>query len=164
LWPEESSDLNYLYVLENAGNKARNTELQDRALSRFVELGQNSAEYHLLMGKAFLNREENDQALAELEQAAQSDPNLPLVHFNLGLAYLVRLDFDHAKEEFEKDIALNQTLLSTTTDWAAVTFISSRTIKQKKTSARRCALILTWRVRILVWRACTSGKSDLIRP
>ena len=80
--------------------------MQDRALSRFVELGQNTAEYHLLMGKAFLNREENDKALAELEQAAQSDPNLPFVHFNLGLVYLARLDFDRAKEQFEKDIAL----------------------------------------------------------
>ncbi len=106
LWPQESNDLNYLYVLGNAADKAGNTELQDRALSRFVELGQNTAEYHLLMGKAFLNREENDKALAELQQAAQSDPNLPFVHFNLGLVYLARLDFDRAKEQFEKDIAL----------------------------------------------------------
>jgi tetratricopeptide (TPR) repeat protein len=106
LWPQESNDLNYLYVLGNAADKAGNTELQDRALSRFVELGQNTAEYHLLMGKAFLNREENDKALAELQQAEQSDPNLPFVHFNLGLVYLARLDFDRAKEQFEKDIAL----------------------------------------------------------
>ena len=106
LWPQESEDLNYLYVLGNAADKAGNTALQERALTRFVELGQNTAEYHLLMGKAFLNREENDKAVAELQQAAQSDPNLPFVHFNLGLAYLVRLDFAHAKEEFEKDIAL----------------------------------------------------------
>jgi len=106
LWPQESNDLNYLYVLGNAADKAGNTELQDRALSRFVELGQNTAEYHLLMGKAFLNREENDKALAELQQAAQSDPNLPFVHFNLGLVYLACLDFDRAKEQFEKDIAL----------------------------------------------------------
>jgi Tfp pilus assembly protein PilF len=28
------------------------------------------------------------------------------VHFNLGLVYLAGLDFDHAKEQFEKDIAL----------------------------------------------------------
>ena len=106
LWPQESEDLNYLYVLGNAADKAGNSALQERALTRFVELGQNTAEYHLLMGKAFLNREENDKALAELEQAAQSDPTLPFVHFNLGLAYLVRPDFIRAKEEFEKDIAL----------------------------------------------------------
>jgi tetratricopeptide (TPR) repeat protein len=106
LWPQESNDLNYLYVLGNAADKAGNSELQDRALSRFVELGQNTAEYHMLMGKAFLNREENDKALAELEQAAKSDPHLPFVHFNLGLVYLARLDFDRAKDQFEKDIAL----------------------------------------------------------
>ena len=106
LWPQESDDLNYLYVLGNAADKAGNTALQERALTRFVELGQNTAEYHLLMGKAFLNREENDKAVTELEQAVQSDPNLPFVHFNLGLAYLAHLDFARAKEEFEKDIAL----------------------------------------------------------
>jgi Tfp pilus assembly protein PilF len=164
LWPEESSDLNYLYVLENAGNKARNTELQDRALSRFVELGQNTAEYHLLMGKAFLNREENDQALAELEQAAQSDPNLPLVHFNLGLAYLVRLDFDHAKEEFEKDIALEPDVAFNYDRLGLGYIYQQQDNKAEENFRQALRLILTWRVRILVWRACTSGKRDLIRP
>jgi tetratricopeptide (TPR) repeat protein len=61
---------------------------------------------HLLLGKAHLNREEDDQALAELEQAAQADPKLPMVHYNLGIVYKRRRDWEKAKEEFIKDIAV----------------------------------------------------------
>src|SRR5271163_172914 len=67
IWADESGDLNYLYVLGNAANKAGQAEIEERALTRFVELGKDTAEYHLLMGKAALNREENDKAIAELQ-------------------------------------------------------------------------------------------------
>jgi tetratricopeptide (TPR) repeat protein len=103
IWAKESSDLNYLYVLGNAANKAGQSDLEERALSRFVELGQNTAEYHMLMGKAALNREENDKAIAELQQAVEMDARLPFVHFNLGLAYLTRADFEKARDEFLRD-------------------------------------------------------------
>jgi tetratricopeptide (TPR) repeat protein len=55
------------------------------------------------MGKAALNREENDKAIAELQQAAELDARLPFVHFNLGLAYLARADFEKARDEFLRD-------------------------------------------------------------
>jgi tetratricopeptide (TPR) repeat protein len=106
LWQQKSDDLNYLYVLGNAADNARQPGIEERALSRFVELGQNTAEYHMLMGKAALNREENDKAIAELQDAMELDPNLPFVHFNLGLAYLERADFEHARDEFLKDAAV----------------------------------------------------------
>jgi tetratricopeptide (TPR) repeat protein len=97
IWPAESGDLNYLYVLGNAANKAGQAEIEERALGRFVELGQDTAEYHLLMGKAALNREEIDKAIVELQEAAGLDARLPFVHFNLGLAYLARADFEKAR-------------------------------------------------------------------
>ena len=106
LWPQESDDLNYLYVLGNAANKAGKSDVEDRALGRFVELGQNTAEYHMLMGKAALNRDENDKAIAELQKAVELDPKLPYVHFNLGLAYIAQADFEHARDEFQRDIAI----------------------------------------------------------
>ena len=120
LWPQESDDLNYLYVLGNAANKAGKPDIEDRALTRFLERGQNTAEYHMLMGKAALNRDENDKAIAELQKAVQLDPNLPYVHFNLGLAYMARADFEHARDEFardaaiEPDVAFNYDRLGTT--------------------------------------------------
>lgn len=60
----------------------------------------------MLMGKAALNRDENDKAVAELQKAVELDPDLPYVHFNLGLAYMARTDFEHAREEFLRDVAI----------------------------------------------------------
>jgi tetratricopeptide (TPR) repeat protein len=106
LWPEESNRLNYLYVLGIAAGKAKRPDLEDRALGRLVETGQNSAEFHLLMGKAHLNREEYDDALTELTAADKANPRLPFVHFNLGMVYMKKQDFERAKTEFLKDIAI----------------------------------------------------------
>jgi len=58
------------------------------------------------MGKAHLNRGEDNDAFKELETAAGMDSKLPFVHFNLGLAYLRKQDYDRAREEFHKEIAL----------------------------------------------------------
>ena len=93
LWPQASDQLNFLYVLGIAANKAGRADLEQRALGRLVETGQDTAEFHLLMGKAHLNREEYDEAIVELESAAKADPKLPFVHFNLGTAYLREAGF-----------------------------------------------------------------------
>src|ERR1700680_917235 len=106
LWSQASGQLNYLYVLGIAANKAGRADLEQRALSHLVEIGQNSPEFHLLMGKAHLNREEYDDAITELGLAAKGDSALPFVHFNLGMAYLKKQDLEKAKAEFLKDIAI----------------------------------------------------------
>ncbi|HTF43710.1 MAG TPA: tetratricopeptide repeat protein [Terriglobales bacterium] len=110
LWPQESSQLNYLYVLGIAANKAGRPDLEQRALGRLVETGQNSPEFHLLMGKAHLNREEYDDAIRELELAAKANPKLPFAHFELGLVYMKKQDFDHAKAEFLADLGVEPDL------------------------------------------------------
>ncbi len=106
LWDQSSNQLNYLYVLDIAAYKAKNTALEEKAAARLVEIGEGSPEFHLLMGKAHLNRGEYDDAVKELEAAAQADPKLPFVHFNLGLAYIHKQDYDRAHAEFHKDIAI----------------------------------------------------------
>jgi tetratricopeptide (TPR) repeat protein len=106
LWAKASGQLNYLYVLEHAADKAKNPALQEKAMAKLVEVGEGSPEFHLLMGKAHLNRGEYDDAVKELETAAQADPKLPFVHFNLGLAYTHKQDYDSARAEFHKDIAI----------------------------------------------------------
>ena len=106
LWGQASDQLNYLYVLGIAAYKAKNSALEEKALGRLVEIGENSPEFHLLMGKAHLNREEYDDAVRELEAAAKADPKLPFVHFNLGLAYMHKQEFERARAEFQKDIAI----------------------------------------------------------
>ncbi|HMB82442.1 MAG TPA: tetratricopeptide repeat protein [Terriglobales bacterium] len=106
LWGKASDQLNYLYVLGIAAYKAKNPALEEKALGRLVEIGEGSPEFHLLMGKAHLNRGEYDEAVKELEAAAQADPKLPFVHFNLGMVYTHKQDYDRARDEFHKDIAI----------------------------------------------------------
>jgi tetratricopeptide (TPR) repeat protein len=106
LWAQESQNLDYLYVLGIAAGKAGDHALEERALGQLVQVGGNTPEFHLFMGKAFLNREEYDKAIAQLTPAAEQQPKLPFVHFNLGLAYLHKQEYERAKQEFEKDLAL----------------------------------------------------------
>ena len=106
LWEQASNQMNYLYVLDIAAFKAKNTTLEEKAAARLVEIGEGSPEFHLLMGKAHLNRGEYDDAINELDAAVKGDPRLPFVHFNLGLTYTQKQDYDRARAEFHKDIAL----------------------------------------------------------
>jgi tetratricopeptide (TPR) repeat protein len=106
LWPQASDQLNYLYVLDIAAYKAKNQALEEKAATRLVAIGAGSAEFHLLMGKAHLNRGEYDDAIKELDAAAKADSKLPFVHFNLGLAYVHKQDYDRARGEFRSDIAI----------------------------------------------------------
>jgi tetratricopeptide (TPR) repeat protein len=106
LWTQASDQLNYLYVLGIAASKAKNPPLEEKALGRLAEIGQDTPELHLLMGKAHLNRDEYDDAVRELELAAKADPRLPFVHFNLGLVYVHQQNYDRAREEFQKDLKI----------------------------------------------------------
>lgn len=105
-WQEQSSDFIYLYALGISAQNSGDTGLGDRAFARMLEIGGDSPEFHLLKGKAYLERAEPEHALPELEQAAKADPNLPFVHFNLGWAYAKLHQYDRAKSEFLKDIAI----------------------------------------------------------
>src|SRR5580704_13849159 len=110
LWPQMSNDFTYLYVLDIAAHSAGKDDLDAKALSRLLEVGGQTPEFHLILGKAYLNREEIDKAIAELELAAAANSNLPFVHFSLGLAYMRKQDNDRAEAEFRKDIALEPDL------------------------------------------------------
>jgi tetratricopeptide (TPR) repeat protein len=106
LWPSLNGDLSFLYALAVAAGKADRHDLEEKSLARLLEVGQNSPTLHLLVGKAYLNRGDDDKALVELQQAAQADSKLPMVHYNIGIIYKRKRDLDKAKDEFLKDIAL----------------------------------------------------------
>ena len=110
LWPEQAGNLAYLYVLGVAAQHAKLPDLEKRALDHLVTIGQDSAQFHLFLGKAHLNRDEITEGVGELSHAAELDPKLPFVHFNLGTAYLKQQDYERAKTEFLKDIALEPDL------------------------------------------------------
>jgi tetratricopeptide (TPR) repeat protein len=110
LWEQESSQLSYLYVLSIAAHRAGQKEWDERATAQLVKTGEGSSEFHLFMGKAHLNLEQYDLALADFQAAEKANPNLTFVHFNLGLTYLKKQDYEHARDEFLKDAAVEPDL------------------------------------------------------
>jgi tetratricopeptide (TPR) repeat protein len=110
LWTQESGQLSYLYVLSIAAHRAGRKELDEKATLQLVKAGEGSPEFHLFMGKAHLNLEQYDLALADFQAAADANPTLTFVHFNLGLTYLKKQDYEHARDEFLKDAAVEPDL------------------------------------------------------
>ncbi len=110
LWAQESGQLSYLYVLSIAAHRAGLKDLDEKATAQLVKAGEGSPEYHLFMGKAHLNLEQYDMALADFQAAAEANPKLTFVHFNMGLAYLKKQDYEHARDEFLKDAAVEPDL------------------------------------------------------
>lgn len=106
LWGRESENLNYLYVVSIAANKAGMAELDQRATTHLVETGHDSAEFHLIVGKAHAGGGMHGQAMEEFEAAARINPKLPLLHYFIGTEYRRQNDFEKAKQEFLKDIAI----------------------------------------------------------
>ena len=106
LEPVESGDLNFLYVLSISAWESKQPQIEQRAMARLVEVGGNTPEFHLLMGKAHLNREEYDDAIKELNAAALASPKLPFVHFELGEAYIKKQELDKANAEFMQDATI----------------------------------------------------------
>jgi len=106
LWAQESAQLSYLYVLSIAAHRAGKKELDERATAQLIKTGEGSPEFHLFMGKAHLNLEQYDMALADFRAATEANPKLTFVHFNLGLTYLKKQDYEHARDEFLKDAAI----------------------------------------------------------
>jgi tetratricopeptide (TPR) repeat protein len=106
LWPSESGKLEYLYVVATAAARSGNPELRQQALKHMVEVGNDSAELHFFVGKAYLQHADTERAIGELEIAAKSDPKLPFVHYFLGVAYRKRRDAERARAEFQQDMKI----------------------------------------------------------
>src|SRR5712692_235136 len=77
LWPQKSDDVLYLYLIDIAAVESSQKELDEKILSRMIAVGGGTPEFHLIMGKAFLNRYEVAEAKAELERAGEGNPDLP---------------------------------------------------------------------------------------
>ncbi|HKT46137.1 MAG TPA: tetratricopeptide repeat protein, partial [Candidatus Acidoferrales bacterium] len=110
LYDARSSDVLYLYVFDIAAHGSGQKELDDRILGQMVRAASDTPEFHLLMGKARLNRQDMPQAIDELQKAAAAKNDLAYVHFELGMAYLMQGKADEAEAEFRKDIAVEPDL------------------------------------------------------
>lgn len=106
LWEKESTNLNYLYVVSIAASKSSNPALQKQAFDQMLAIGQNTPEFHLYVGKAWLAEDDTNRALKEFYAAAALRPDLPLVHYFLGRTYLEQRAYPQAEAELKKDIAI----------------------------------------------------------
>ena len=106
LWAKEASNLNYLYVLSIAASKSSNSALQKRAFDQMLAIGQNTPEFHLYVGKAWLAEDDTNKALEEFHAAAAARSDLPLVHYFLGRTYLEQHAYPEAEAELLKDMAI----------------------------------------------------------
>jgi len=110
LWEPMSSNVMYLYVLGMAASRAGDKELDKKAILRLIDIGGDTPEFHLILGKSYLQRDEVAGALTELGKAEALNPQLPYLHFNLAVAYMHSADYEKSEAEFFKDIQLEPEL------------------------------------------------------
>lgn len=81
-------------------------QLQERPVYRFFR-EQMLAE---LLGEAFANVENQqyEQAITKFQQVLQVDPYQPSVSYNLGVAYLMQADYEHALEHLTQSLREGQ--------------------------------------------------------
>src|SRR5437667_9009356 len=110
LWPKKSNDVLYLYLLDIGAVESGQKSLDEKILSRMIAVGGGTAEFRLILRKAYLNRDEIPEATSELEKAAALNPNLSFIHMNLGVAYVRAGADERAETEFRRDIAIEPDL------------------------------------------------------
>ena len=113
LWTIRSRDVLYLYLMDIAAVESGKKELDEKILKQMIDVGGETPEFHLILGKAYLKREEIPEATAELERALALNSQLPFVHLNLGIAYMRSEDNERSEGEFQKEIAVDPDLADT---------------------------------------------------
>jgi Tfp pilus assembly protein PilF len=96
---EFSEDLAYAYLLGTALLRQNETEKGQVLIDRIFKKGE-SAEGHLLMGMAHLNRRDYQQAVPELAKAIELNPALPSVQALYGRALLGTGDRERAMRAY----------------------------------------------------------------
>jgi tetratricopeptide (TPR) repeat protein len=96
-----------LYALIEQDRALRDKGAGLRDFRTFCERFPNSAWLHLLLADAYASRHDAANAETEYTQALNLNPNLPIVHFQLGRLALNRTAYSAAQEEFTKEMVLN---------------------------------------------------------
>jgi tetratricopeptide (TPR) repeat protein len=76
-------------------------------ISRLLTVAPDSYHVHQLLGQLYVDREEDEKALAEYLAVAAARPNLPDVHFWLGHLYWKHGDADHAFAELTRQLEID---------------------------------------------------------
>jgi tetratricopeptide (TPR) repeat protein len=76
-------------------------------IARLLAVAPDSYHLHQLLGQLYVDREEDEKALAEYLAVAAAHPNLPDVHFWLGHLYWKHGDADHALAELTRQLEID---------------------------------------------------------
>jgi tetratricopeptide (TPR) repeat protein len=109
LKPRESmfaNDLAYAYLLGTALLHVDDAAEGQKYIDRIFGVGE-SAEAHLLMGLAHLNRQDYPAAKTELKRAVQLNARLPTAHASYGRAMLALGEHEAAERAFRDELDLN---------------------------------------------------------
>jgi tetratricopeptide (TPR) repeat protein len=101
-----AQDRAFAYLLGNALLRQNEWERGQRYVDRLFRDGE-TAEAHLLMGVAHLQRRDNREAVPELERAIALNPALPTAHALLGRALLELTRRDEAVVAFRRELEGN---------------------------------------------------------
>jgi tetratricopeptide (TPR) repeat protein len=100
------NDLAFAYLLGTALLHLDEAVEGQRYVDRVFGAGE-SAQAHLLMGTAYLMRQDYPAARTELERAVKLNPKLPTVHSLYGRALYALGDQESAEREFRKELEQN---------------------------------------------------------
>ena len=132
-------------------------------MKRMVEVGEDTPEFHLIMGKAFLQHQEYDKGFAELGKVEKVAPDLPFLHFNLGIAYEETGKNELAEQEFLKDLRIDPDLADDYYQLGKI-YAQAQRIQTRRRLTRRCwSAIRSGRGRGLGWRRFTKRRGSMMR-
>ncbi len=99
-------DLAYAYLLGTALLHVEDTVEGQKYIDRIFGAGE-SAEAHLLMGVAHMNRQDYPAAKTELKRALELNPRLPTAHALYGRSMLAMGEHEGAERAFRQELGLN---------------------------------------------------------
>jgi tetratricopeptide (TPR) repeat protein len=105
IFPAEKNDLDYLYMLGVSYGMLKQDDAAHKIFTRLAEVGGDSPQLHLLLGKAYFALGQNQRAEEEFQQSI-SGGALPFAHYYLGALYERAGKHDQAGAEFEKEIEI----------------------------------------------------------
>jgi len=158
-----SSNVMYLYVLGMAASRAGDKELDEKAIHRLIDIGGDTPEFHLILGKSYLQREEIAGALTELGKAEALNPQLPYLHFNLAVAYLHIANYEKSEAEFPQGYSTGAELADNLRPAWAPLLAHARMMTAWRNFARRSRRIQKAATPGLVLQEVTSDKRNMPR-
>jgi tetratricopeptide (TPR) repeat protein len=87
--------------------KTGDTAAGERLFSRAFASGSATPEVRLMLGQAYADQSEHEQALTEFRRALEMNPKLPEAHYFSGMVLFKRGEIDKAAQEFQSELDLN---------------------------------------------------------